>query len=166
MHAQLSARHYLIATSAAALAAVTACGSSSSPATPPASSPAATSAAAQAAVKADWVAFFSAKTPVTRRVALLQNGQEFASVIRAQASSPLASSATAAVTKVSITSPAEAKVTYSILVDGKPALTKQAGVAVYQDGTWKVGDASFCGLLTLENNGKTAGLPAACRATR
>jgi len=55
-------------------------------------------------------------------------------------------------------------VTYSILVSGTPALTNQAGVAVYQDGRWKVGDASFCGLLLLENGGKTQLLPAACRA--
>ncbi len=54
--------------------------------------------------------------------------------------------------------------TYSILVSGTPALTNQAGVAVYQDGTWKVGDASFCGLLTIENGGNTASLPAACKA--
>jgi hypothetical protein len=37
-------------------------------------------------------------------------------------------------------------------------------VAVKQDGTWKVGVASFCGLLTVENNGKTSGLPAACKS--
>jgi len=30
---------------------------------------------------------------------------------------------------------------------------------VYQNGTWKVGDASFCGLLTLENGGKA---PSVC----
>ena len=37
-------------------------------------------------------------------------------------------------------------------------------MAVYQDGTWKVGLASFCGLLALENGGKTSGLPAACKS--
>jgi hypothetical protein len=36
-------------------------------------------------------------------------------------------------------------------------------VAVLQGGTWKVGLASFCGLLTLENNGKTSGLPSVCK---
>ncbi len=49
---------------------------------------------------------------------------------------------------------------YDILVGGTPALKNQTGTAVYQNGTWKVGVASFCGLLTLENAGKTAGLPA------
>ena len=55
--------------------------------------------------------------------------------------------------------------TYSILVSGKEALPNQSGVAVYQDGSWKVGEASFCGLLILENGGKTTGLPAPCSAS-
>jgi len=42
-------------------------------------------------------------------------------------------------------------------------LPNQAGVAVLQGGTWKVGVASFCGLLTLENGGKSSSLPAACK---
>ncbi len=58
-----------------------------------------------------------------------------------------------------ITSPTQAKVTYNVLLGTTPALTNQSGVAVYQDGTWKVGDASFCGLLALENGGKA---PSVC----
>jgi hypothetical protein len=58
----------------------------------------------------------------------------------------------------------QATVTYSILLDGQPELTNQSGVAVDQDGTWKVGVASFCGLLSLENGGKTTGLPSACKS--
>jgi hypothetical protein len=52
-------------------------------------------------------------------------------------------------------------VTYDILLAGKPALTHQTGQAVHQDGTWKVGDASFCALLALENRGKA---PSVCRS--
>jgi len=63
------------------------------------------------------------------------------------------------VTAVTLQSPAQAKVTYSILVGGTPALKDQPGVAVYQSGMWKVGDQSFCALLTLENSGKA---PTAC----
>ena len=44
------------------------------------------------------------------------------------------------------------------------ALSGKTGVAVKQGGTWKVGVASFCGLLALENGGKTSGLPSACTA--
>ncbi len=146
-------------------------GASSSPsASAPATSAPATSASAPASgsaaalITANWEKFFNPKTPVAQRIALLQNGQVFASVIRAQAGSSLASSATAKVTKVTVTSPTQAKVTYSILIGGSPALANQSGVAVLQGGTWKVGLASFCGLLTLENGGKTSGLPSLCKS--
>lgn len=88
----------------------------------------------------------------------------FATIIKQQAGGGLASTASAKVTKVTVTSPTQAKVTYDILVSGTPALSGKTGVAVKQDGTWKVGVASFCGLLALENGGKTSGLPGPCKA--
>jgi hypothetical protein len=111
-----------------------------------------------AQIKANWVAFFDAKTPVAKRVGLLQNGAAFASIIKSQASSSLAA-ATSSVSAVTVESPSQAKVTYSILVSGTPALKNQPGVAVDQGGVWKVGDQSFCALLTVENSGKA---PSAC----
>ena len=151
-----------------ALTSTTACGgsspSSSSTTTPP---PAATSATAGgnavAEITTNWEAFFSAKTPVSQRVSLLQDGSQFQSVISAQAGSGLASQASAKVTKVTVTSPTQATVKYDILLNGTPALTNQTGTAVLDNGTWKVGVTSFCGLLTIENAGKTTGLPAACQ---
>ena len=145
-------------------------GSASGPASSAASSAAPSSAAPSASsgggssaaasqIKANWVAFFNPKTPVAKRVSLLQNGSTFASIIKAQASSALASSATSSVNAVTVESATQAKVTYSILVGGSPALKNQPGVAVKQGGVWKVGDQSFCALLTLENNGKA---PTAC----
>jgi hypothetical protein len=145
-----------------AVTAVTACSSSSSGGVKPsasASTTAASTSAVVAQIKANWEAFFNPKTPVAKRVSLLQNGQVFESIIKAQASSPLASSATSSVSAVTLESPAQAKVVYSILVGGSPALKNQPGVAVYQSGIWKVGDQSFCALLTLENSGKA---PVAC----
>jgi hypothetical protein len=47
------------------------------------------------------------------------------------------------------------------LLAGAPVLKNQHGVAVNEGGTWKVGVTSFCGLLTVENNGKT---PSVCKA--
>jgi hypothetical protein len=123
-------------------------------------------AASRSAIKADWEAFFSSKTPVARRVKLLQDGNSFAKIIKAQAASPLASAAGVKVTKVVLVSSSRAKVTYSIVVGGVPALSNQAGVAVFQGGIWKIGVASFCGLLAVENGGKTSSLPAACRAAK
>ena len=84
-------------------------------------------------------------------------------MIHAQAGSVLAKEATAKVTHVTLTGTSTAGVTYSILVDGKVGLGGQAGVAVYQDGVWKVGVTSFCGLLKEENGGSSKGLPAGCK---
>ncbi|HEY3732936.1 MAG TPA: hypothetical protein VGL63_03380 [Streptosporangiaceae bacterium] len=117
------------------------------------------SSSAASAIKANWVEFFAASTPVSKRVQLLQNGQEFAALITAQAKSPLASSASAKVSGVTGVTSSQAMVKYSILAAGQTALPNQTGVAVFQDGTWKVGDASFCGLLRLE---QATGLPPAC----
>lgn len=122
-------------------------------------------AAAQAAVKADWEAFFNAKTPTARRVMLMQDGPAFAKVLAAQAQTQLAASATATVSKVTLVSPARANVTYSIAAGGQTVLANESGVAVYQDGVWKVGVASFCGLLALESGGNTSSLPAACQTS-
>jgi ABC-type glycerol-3-phosphate transport system substrate-binding protein len=151
-----------------------ACGSSSSSTTPaaspssPAASPAASASAAASgdakAIAANWAAFFNAKTPVATRVGLLQDGSDFSSIIKSQAGSGLASQATAQVTKVTVITSSEAQVTYSILISGTPELKNQNGTAVYEDGTWKVGVTSFCSLLTLENGGSSASLPAACKS--
>ena len=173
----LPSRVFLIVT-LGAIMAVTACSSSGGGAKPSASAstpvtastsaaPAASAApsptggttAAVTQIKTNWETFFNPKTPVAQRVSLLQNGQAFEPIIAAQASSPLASSATSTVSAVTIESAAQAKVVYSILVSGTPALKNQPGVSVYQNGIWKVGLQSFCALLTLENSGKA---PAAC----
>src|ERR1022692_3074367 len=128
-----------------------------------ASASSATGSAAVQKITANWTAFYNAKTPTATRVSLLQDGPTFASIIKAQAGSGLAAEATAKVTKVVVTSPTQATVTYSILVGGQPALANQSGVAVYEGGIWKVGGASFGGLLNLEFAGKTSSLPAACK---
>src|ERR1022692_90085 len=139
-------RIMLVCALGAGLAACGSSSSSSSSASSSTSKPPTTSAspsmsssmtASEQAVAKDWTAFFSAKTPVSKRVLLLQDGSTFAAVIKAQASSSLASSATAKVTKVTIVSPnKEADVTYSILVAGTPALSNQKGIAVYKNGSW------------------------------
>jgi hypothetical protein len=176
----------LAAAGALAVLTVTlaACGGGSSPAptgtsTPAGTSPAAasspaasatssssagTNAAAAAAITANWEAFFSAKTPDSKREMLLQDGTQFASVIKSQSGSGLAALATAKVKNVTVNSATQATVKYEILVSGTPELKNQTGTAVLENGTWKVGLASFCGLLTIENAGKTSGLPAACKS--
>jgi len=119
---------------------------------PPSSAP--TSSSATALITANWEAFFSGKTSAASRITLLQNGRTYAAVIRAQSGSSLARSVSATVIKVTVISLTHARVTYNVLLGTTAELTGQSGVAVYQDGTWNVGDASFCGLLALENGGK------------
>ena len=143
--------------------------STSSPATSAAASPASSSAASgssatAATITANWEAFFSAKTPTAKRVALLQDGQVLAPIIKAQAGTGLAATAGAKVTKVTVESATQAKVAYNITLGGQTALANQHGVAIYSGGTWKVGVASFCSLLGLENNGNTSKLPAVCKS--
>jgi hypothetical protein len=142
----------------------TGCGGSTPSSSSTTTPPAATGGAAVAQITSNWETFFNGKTPVSQRVSLVQDGSQFQSVISAQAGSALASGATAKVTKVTVTSPTQATVKYDILEGGTPALSNQTGTAILQNGTWKVGVTSFCGLLTLENGGKTSGLPAACQA--
>jgi hypothetical protein len=117
------------------------------------SSGAAASGNAKAQITTNWEAFFNGQTSAAKKISLLQNGQKFAAVINAQAGSGLAGSAGAKVTAVVVNSATSATVTYDITLSGATALGNQTGTAVYEGGTWKVGDVSFCQLLKLENAG-------------
>jgi hypothetical protein len=104
----------------------------------------------RARIIADWDAFFSFSTPVSRKVALLQNGGSYAKLVVSQSSSRIAMDVAAEVVTVTLTSTTTAAVTYSLTMGGKPVLVKLQGEAVLQRGTWKVGDRSFCSLISLE----------------
>lgn len=156
--------------SGSSTSAATSPSAASAPASPvPASAPASSSApstggnsADVAQITANWEKFFSSSTPVSEKVTLLQNGSTFEAAIKAFANFPLASSLGAKVTNVTVNSATSATVTYSITTSsGSTLLPNQKGTAVYQDGVWKVGDASLCGLLKLVP-GSTA--PAACNS--
>jgi hypothetical protein len=109
-------------------------------------------------VKQVWTMFFEGSTPPPTKVTLLQNGQRFASVIQAEANSPLAKQTKVVVSKVTPVSSTRAKVLYTITIGGQPALPNQTGVAVMEGGRWKVSDQSFCTLLSLQG-----AVPPACR---
>lgn len=139
----------------------------SSPASSAASTPAATpgatlSSAAVAQITANWEKFFSSSTTAAQKATLLQNGSTFASAISAFTKLPLASGIGAKVTKVVPASSTTATVTYNITSGGSSLLSGQTGTSVYQDGTWKVGDASLCGLFKLIPGGS---VPAACSSS-
>jgi hypothetical protein len=153
-------------TSAASSSAPASSSSASSPAATGSSAAPSSSGTGNAAVAAEitanWEKFFSSSTPVSQKVTLLQNGSTFEGAIKAFASFPLASSLGAKVTNVTVNSATSATVTYNITTSsGSSLLPNQKGTAVYQDGVWKVGDASLCGLLKLVP-GSSA--PAACNS--
>jgi hypothetical protein len=118
--------------------------------------------AAEQAVAKNWQTFFNAKTPPSKRVALLQDGPEFTALIEAESQSSLASEASATVTKVRLTSASQAQVSYTIELGGQPALSDQIGTAVLDNGVWKVGVGSFCNLEILMNGGSSSTLPQTC----
>lgn len=163
---------------AVGMTSVAACSSSSSPgssATPSASASAsatATTAAAaaplttptQKAIAANWAEFFNPKAPTAKRVALLEDASSLSSALSGMATNLEARTSTAKVVSVAVESSTRAKVVYDVLVSGTPMLTNQTGLAVYQDGTWKVSVASFCALLALQSGGSTSKLPAACKS--
>ena len=115
-------------------------------------------AAAQAQVKSAYEKFFSGRTSVSDRAAVLQNGSKFTPVIRAFASNPLAKDVTVKVSSVTLQGQNTAKVVYTVKLGGA-ALPKQTGTAVLQNGTWKVGDASLCKLVALQGS-----TPSVCKS--
>ena len=156
MRFPLAARRIILAPAlclalALAVAACSSSGSSSSSSAP------SSSAAAVAQITANWEKFFSASTPTSQRVALLQNGAAFAVAISGL--SHLVSGLGATVTSVTVTSPTSATVKYNLTASGSSLLSGQTGTAVYENGTWKVADASLCGLIKLVPGGST---PTAC----
>jgi hypothetical protein len=144
----------IVAVIGSVLLALTACRGSSAPgrtSSPSAGGGSTTPAGSvSASVTKSWTTFFDGSTPAATKIQLLQNGTQFASIINAQASSALASSAGAKVLSVTQTSSTAATVHYDILIGGTSALANQVGQAVLVDGGWKVGDTSFCALLALE----------------
>ncbi len=145
------------------MAAGTGCGggSSSSTTTTGSSTTTATTttsaSATAAAIRAAWKKFFDGSTPVAERVALLAGGERFSATIKELSQNPLASKTSATISKVKITGPTAASVTFTVYLAGLPVLKNVKGTAVLQNGAWLVDAASLCKLLALQG-----ALPAAC----
>jgi hypothetical protein len=164
------------ALAAAGCLILAACGGSSPSAKPASPKPSASATAAAeptsgpaavAAITANWKTVFNGKAPIPRRLALVQNGEQVAAFVEAQAKTSFgqaATGSTATVSAVAITSPSQATVHYQVLLLGTPLLKNQVGTAIYLNGIWKVAIASFCGLAYLEYPKGSAKLPAVCRS--
>ncbi len=115
-------------------------------------------AAAQAQIKSAYEKFFSGQTPVSDRVAVLQNGPKFKGLVTSFANNPLAKNVSVTVSSVTLQGAHNAKVVYTVKLGGA-GLPKQTGTAVLQNGTWKVGDASLCKLVALQGS-----TPSVCKS--
>jgi hypothetical protein len=123
--------------------------------------------AAVAAITANWKTVFNGKAAIPSRLALVQDGEQVAAFVEAQAKTSFGAAAagsTATVSLVTITSPSQAVVHYEVLLLGTPLLKNQVGMAVYLNGIWKVAIASFCGLAYLQYPKGSPQLPAICRS--
>ena len=117
-----------------------------------------TTAAARAQIKSAYIKFFSGKTPVSDRVAVLQNGSRFKGLVTSFANNPLAKNVNVTVSSVTIEGGNKAKVVYTVKLGGA-GLPKQTGTAVLENGSWKVGYASLCKLVALQGS-----TPSACKS--
>ena len=113
---------------------------------------------AQDEIKTAYTKFFSGKTSVTDRVALLQNGSRFKGLVTSFASNPLAKNVSTTVSSVTLQGSNKAKVVYVVKFAGS-SLPQQTGSAIRQSGTWKVADASLCKLVALQGS-----TPAICKS--
>lgn len=130
----------------------------SAPASPSASGPA-DKAAAEKEVKENWRKFFDPKTSTKDKQAVLENGDKMGPVLAAFSGDDRGGQVEAQVTKVEFTSPTEATVTYTLLLNGATALPDASGKAVEQDGTWKVSVTTLCALVQLSGNATASALP-------
>jgi len=115
-------------------------------------------AAAQAQIKSAYQKFFSGKTAIPDRVAVLQDGPKFKALVTSFANNPLAKNVSVTVSSVTLQGQDKAKVVYIVKL-GSAGLPKQTGTAVLQNGTWKVGDASLCKLVALQGS-----TPSVCKS--
>jgi outer membrane protein TolC len=145
----------------AALIALAGCGSGSGgshAATNP--QPTASSSSDQSAAVADittaWTTFFHTGTKPAAAEALLQNGDHMAKAIKVASQVQKQSKIVedAKVTKVDLTSPTTATVTYDLLSHGSTLLPGATGQAVLDGGQWKVSTSTFCTLVELGAGGK------------
>ncbi len=123
------------------------------------------SGSAVSEITTNWNTFFNSSTPNSKRVALLENGEQFATALNQLSSTPLASGLTSKVNAVSVTSSTKASVKYDLSALGQTVAKGATGSSVLQNGTWKVGDDVFCGLLTQAKAfGLTVTVPSVCKS--
>ncbi|MFC7306963.1 hypothetical protein ACFQVC_22365 [Streptomyces monticola] len=123
----------------------------SAPADPSPSSPR-DAGAAEKEIKENWEKFFDPRVEMKDKEALLENGTEMRAVLKSFSGDERGEQVTAKVSKVEFTSADEADVTYSLSLKEATVMPSASGVAVEQDGDWKVSVKTLCSLVQLSGN--------------
>lgn len=134
--------------------APTANGTTSAPASAPADRE-----AAEEEIRRNWEKFFNPETPVDEKKKFLQNGELLGPALKAFSGDNRVGQVQAKVTDVTFTSPTEADVKFTVTLRGATALPDASGVAVEDDGTWKVSVKSLCALVQLSGDGSPPDIP-------
>jgi hypothetical protein len=108
-------------------------------------------AQAKAQIASAYEKFFSGKTPVSDRLAVLQNGPKFKGLVTSFANNPAAKNVSVKVSSITLRDAVFAQVVYTVKLGGA-GLPQQTGTAVREHGTWKVGDSSLCKLVALQGS--------------
>lgn len=116
-------------------------------------------AAAEKEIRQNWEKFFDPQTPVDEKKKLLQNGELLGPVLEVFSGDNRAGQVKAQVTGIAFTSPTEADVTFTLTLKGATALPDASGVAVDDDGTWKVSAKSLCALVQLSGDESPPDIP-------
>jgi hypothetical protein len=138
----------------AIVAGAAACGSSSSGGGATTSPTATTTASAASQIKQNWETFFNKTTPPAVTESLLQNGAALrkAEQLAARINQQAGLNQRAQVTKVTLTTPTTATVTWNLMNGTTPVLKGSQGQAVLVNGKWLVSETTFCTLVALGNN--------------
>ncbi|MFI1420532.1 hypothetical protein ACH4VX_21595 [Streptomyces sp. NPDC020731] len=115
--------------------------------------------AAEQEIRQNWEKFFDPRTPVDEKKKLLQNGELLGPVLEAFSGDNRVGQVKAEVTEIAFTSPTEADVTFTLTLRGATALPDASGVAVDDDGTWKVSVKSLCALVRLSGDESPPDIP-------
>lgn len=112
-------------------------------------------AADKSQISSHWKTFFAYATPLSQREVLLQNGTKFTQVIQSEFASLNAAKSSVTISNVDLTNSTTAKVSYNINLNGTPILSGQNGTALLLNNSWKVSDATICGLLAMAGSKPT-----------
>ncbi|HZT67723.1 MAG TPA: hypothetical protein VFA11_18180 [Acidimicrobiales bacterium] len=105
-------------------------------------------AQAKSAIASTWTTFFSASTPLSTEISLLQNGNRHEAQIQAL-HKQMPADLSARVVSVAVSN-GQATVTYDLISNGQPLLSSHStGKAVLVAGRWLVSEGTFCSLVTL-----------------